>query len=62
MQNTNSGQSVRITELEGFVNYGNPIQTVVPVYNEKGEVIGTRVISVPNNILQPVFKTYRQER
>ena len=62
MQNTNPGQSVRITELEGFVNYGNPIQTVVPVYNEKGEVTGTRVIAVPNNILQPVFKTYRQDR
>lgn len=62
MQNTNEGESIRVTELEGFVNYGNPISTVVPVYNEKGELIGTRVISVPNNILQPVFKTYQQER
>jgi hypothetical protein len=62
MQDNESGQSVRMTELEGFVNYGSSMQTVVPVYNEKGEVIGTRVISFPNNILQPVFKTYRQER
>jgi hypothetical protein len=62
MRDTESGQSLRMTELEGFVNYGSPMQTVIPVYNEKGEVIGTRVISFPNNILQPVFKTYRQER
>jgi hypothetical protein len=62
MQNTESAQSVRMTELEGFVNYGSPMQTVVPVYNDKGEVIGSRIISLPNNILQPVFKTYHQER
>ena len=62
MQDNESGQSVRMTELEGFVNYGSPMQTAVPIYNEKGEVIGARVISLPNNILQPVFKTYRQER
>lgn len=62
IQNNESGQSLRVTELEGFVNYGSPMQTVVPVYNAKGEVTGTRVIALPNNILQPVFKTYRQER
>ena len=62
MQDNESGQSVRMTELEGFVNYGSPMQTVVPVCNDKGEVIGSRIISLPNNILQPVFKTYRQER
>ena len=62
MESNGSGQSVRMTELEGWVNYGNPIQTAVPVYNEKGEVIGTRVITTPNNILQPVIKTYRQDR
>lgn len=62
MENTDAGQSVRMTELEGWVNYGNPIQTAVPVYNDKGEVIGTRLITTPNNILQPVFKTYRQDR
>ena len=62
MESNGAGQSVRMTELEGWVNYGNPIQTAVPVYNEKGEVIGTRLITTPNNILQPVFKTYRQDR
>lgn len=62
IQSTDAGESIRVNELGGFVNYGNPISTVVPVYNEKGEPIGTRVISVPNNILQPVFKTYQQER
>ena len=62
MQDHESGQSIRMTELEGFVNYGSPMQTVIPVYNAQGEVTGTRVIALPNNILQPVFKTYRQER
>lgn len=50
------------TELKGFINYGTPIQTVVPVQNEKGEIIGTRVISTPNPILQPVFETIKETR
>jgi hypothetical protein len=48
------------TELEGFINYGSPIRTVVPMYNEKGEIIGTTVQEYPNPILQPVFRTIRQ--
>lgn len=48
------------TELEGFIDYGSPIRTVVPVYNEKGEVVGTAVQEHPNPILQPVFRTIRR--
>lgn len=48
------------TELKGFINYGAPIQTVVPVQNEKGEIVGTRVINTPNPILQPVFETIKE--
>jgi hypothetical protein len=49
------------TELEGFIDYGSPIRTVVPVYNEKGEWVGTAVQEHPNPILQPVFRTIRKE-
>ena len=49
------------TELEGFIDYGSPIRTVVPVYNEKGELVGTAVQEHPNPILQPVFRTIRRE-
>ena len=48
------------TELKGFINYGAPIQTVVPVQNEKGEFIGNRVINTPNPIIQPVFETIKE--
>ncbi len=48
------------TELEGFIDYGSPIRTVVPVYNEKGEVVGTAIQEHPNPILQPVFRTIRR--
>jgi hypothetical protein len=47
------------TELKGFVNYGSPIQTLVPVKNEKGETIGTKTITTPNPILQPFFQTIK---
>jgi hypothetical protein len=50
------------TELKGFVNYGSPIQTLVPVKNEKGETIGTQIITTPNPILQPVFQTIKEQR
>ncbi|NBR47450.1 hypothetical protein EBU02_01110 [bacterium] len=50
------------TELKGFVNYGSPIQSVVSVKNEKGETIGTQIISTPNPILQPVFQTIKEQR
>ena len=48
------------TELEGFINYGTPIRTIVPIYNEKGEFLGTAIQEHPNNILQPVFRTIRR--
>ena len=49
------------TELEGFIDYGSPIRTAVPLYNEKGEIIGTTIQDHPNPILQPVFRTIRKE-
>jgi hypothetical protein len=49
------------TELEGFIDYGSPIRTAVPIYNEKGEIIGTTIQEHPNPILQPVFRTIRKE-
>jgi hypothetical protein len=58
---TINGEGFEETEIEGFIDYGSPIRTVVPVYNEKGEVIGTAVQEHRNPILQPVFKTIRNE-
>ena len=50
--------SVRDTELSGFVNYGNPIRAVVPVYNQQGQQTGTQVITVSSNpIIVPVTTT-----
>jgi len=49
------------TEIEGFIDYGSPMRTAVPVYNEKGEIIGTTIQEHPNPILQPVFRTIRKE-
>jgi hypothetical protein len=48
------------TELEGFIDYGSPIRIVVPVYNEKGELVGTSIQEHPNPVLQPVFRTIRR--
>ena len=56
----NSGGGFEQTELEGFIDYGTPIRTVVPVYNEKGEFVGTAIQEHPNPILQPVFRTIRR--
>jgi len=56
----NSGGGFEQTELEGFVDYGTPIRTVVPVYNDKGELVGTAIREHPNPILQPVFRTIRR--
>lgn len=50
--------SPQITEFQGFVNYGTPIQTIAPVYlgGTNGAVIATRQITLtPNTINQPVF-------
>ncbi len=55
-----SGGGFEQTELEGFIDYGTPIRIVVPVYNEKGEFVGTAVQEQPNPILQPVFRTIRR--
>ena len=56
----NSGGGFEQTELEGFIDYGTPIRTVVPVYNDKGELVGTTIREHPNPILQPVFQTIRR--
>lgn len=58
---TVDGAGFEQTEIEGFIDYGSPIRTAVPIYNEKGEVIGTAVQEHPNPILQPVFRTIRKE-
>ncbi len=55
-----SGGGFEQTELEGFIDYGTPIRTVVPVYNDKGEMVGTALGEHPNPILQPVFQTIRR--
>ena len=54
--------SPQITEFQGFVNYGSPIQTIgnitVPNPLPQGQpiVVGTRtLVLTPNTILQPVF-------
>ncbi len=56
----NSGGGFEQTELEGFIDYGTPIRTIVPVYNDKGQLVGTPVQEHPNPILQPVFRTIRR--
>jgi len=58
---TIDGAGFEETRIEGFINYGSPIRTAVPVYNEKGEIIGTAIQEHPNPILQPVFRTIREE-
>ena len=53
--------SPQITEFQGFVNYGSPIQTIAPIYIGgtnafDGVVSGTKtVVLTPNVINQPVF-------
>jgi hypothetical protein len=58
---TTNGAGFEQTEIEGFIDYGSPIRTAVPIYNEKGEIIGTAIQEHPNPILQPVFRTIRKE-
>jgi hypothetical protein len=58
---TIDGAGFEETEIEGFIDYGSPIRTAVPIYNERGEIIGTAVQEYPNPILQPVFRTIRKE-
>lgn len=50
--------SPQITEFQGFVNYGSPIQTIAPVYigGTNGYTIGTKQITLTaNTINQPIF-------
>ena len=54
--------SPQITEFQGFVNYGSPIQTIGnitianPIPGGDPIVVGTRtLVLTPNRILQPVF-------
>lgn len=50
--------SPQITEFQGFVNYGTPIQTIAPVYlgGTNGAIIATKQITLTENkIDQPVF-------
>jgi len=58
---TMDGAGFEQTEIEGFIDYGSPIRTAVPLYNEKGEIIGTAIQDHPNPIHQPVFRTIRKE-
>jgi len=58
---TVDGAGFEQTEIEGFIDYGSPIRTAVPLYNEKGEIIGTAIQDHPNPIHQPVFRTIRKE-
>ena len=46
----------KISEFQGFVNYGTPIQTSMPVYLLNNVIIGTKQIILTQNIInQPVF-------
>lgn len=49
--------SPRIDEFQGFVNYGNPIQTVAPFRTVAGGITlrTGSVVLTPNPIYQPVF-------
>ena len=54
--------TVRDTELSGFVNYGSPIRTVVPAYNQQGQQTGSQIITVtPNPIVIPVTSTIERK-
>ena len=49
--------SPQVTEFEGFVNYGSPIQTTAPIRGVTGNLTTqTRTVQLtPNTINQPVF-------
>jgi general secretion pathway protein D len=60
--------SPQITEFQGFVNYGSPIQTIGnitianPIPGGDPIVVGTRtLVLTPNRILQPVFSVREVE-
>jgi hypothetical protein len=43
-------------ELDGFINYGSPIRTLVPMYGSDGRFLGYRQVIQSNPILQPVIR------
>jgi len=50
--------SVDQTNLEGFVNYGTPVRSIVPLRNQQGAILGNRMIELsPNPIWLPVTTT-----
>jgi hypothetical protein len=61
LMETGGADRFEVTEFEGFINYGSPIRTAIPVYDEKGNPVGIQVLTTPNPVLQPVFKTFRRE-
>lgn len=44
------------SELAGFINYGSPIFIIAPERAPDGSTLQPRAITVPNPILQPVFR------
>ncbi|MFM2177777.1 MAG: hypothetical protein RL015_1875 [Verrucomicrobiota bacterium] len=47
-----------LTEFDGFVNYGSPINTVGTNTNSNGDFISTEKVELtPNTILQPIFSS-----
>ncbi len=49
-----------IVEFEGFINYGSPIQTSVPILDAAGLQIGAQNVTITENrIEQPVFAVRR---
>ena len=54
---TLGSEGMRSTELRGFMDYGSPIRTLVPIFDAQGRVIGYQAIESPNRILQPVIRT-----
>lgn len=49
-----------LTEFDGFVNYGSPINTVGTQKNDSGQITSVEKMELtPNTILQPIFSTRR---
>ncbi|HEY5894301.1 MAG TPA: Amuc_1098 family type IV pilus outer membrane protein [Chthoniobacterales bacterium] len=46
-----------VTEFEGFINYGSPIQTVSPIIVAGIQVGNSSVVLTPNIINQPIFSS-----
>ena len=61
LMETGGAGRFEVSEFEGFIDYGGPIRTAIPLYDDKGKPVGIQVISTPNPMLQPVFKTFRRE-